>query len=128
MEKIIMDLKIGNNIKRLRRDKGMTQEQLAELLNISCAAVSKWETSTTYPDITAIIPLARIFDVSIDELMGYNSVKVEEEIEKIIADYRQLRIRGKYQEANDFITTQKQRPRVLVHTGSLDGKIQLNVP
>ncbi len=38
-----MELKIGENIKRLRREKGMTQEQLAELLNITNAAVSKWE-------------------------------------------------------------------------------------
>jgi DNA-binding XRE family transcriptional regulator len=44
-----MELKIGNNIKRLRKNKGMTQEQLAELLNISSAAVSKWESGDTYP-------------------------------------------------------------------------------
>jgi transcriptional regulator with XRE-family HTH domain len=55
-----MELKIGKNIRRLRRDKGMTQEQLAELLNISCAAVSKWESCDTYPDITMIFPLAHL--------------------------------------------------------------------
>jgi len=98
-----MELKIGDNIKRLRKNKGMTQEQLAELLNISCAAVSKWESSDTYPDITIIMPLARVFDVSIDELMGYNSAKVEAEIEKMIIDYRQLQAEGKYQEATELI-------------------------
>lgn len=45
-----MKLKIGENIKRLRKQKGLTQEQLAELLNVSCAAVSKWESCDTYPD------------------------------------------------------------------------------
>ena len=46
-----MELNIGMNIKRLRLAKGLTQEQLAELLTISTAAVSKWEAKITYPDM-----------------------------------------------------------------------------
>lgn len=99
-----MELRIGENIKNLRRRKGMTQENLAELLNISSAAVSKWESGSTYPDITAIIPLAQIFDVTIDELMGFDSDRVKAQVAQAIAGYRQLRIAGKYGEASQRIT------------------------
>lgn len=99
-----MELRIGENIKILRRRNGMTQENLAELLNISSAAVSKWESGCTYPDITAIIPLAQIFDVTIDELMGFDSDRVKAQVAQAIASYRQLRIDGKYDEASRLIT------------------------
>lgn len=62
---------IGNNIKRLRMNKGMTQEQLAERLHISGQAVSKWENQTAFPDISCLPLLADYFGVTIDELMGY---------------------------------------------------------
>ena len=100
-----MKLKIGENIRRLRQDKGMTQEQLAELMNVSCAAVSKWESSNTYPDITTLIPLARVFNVSIDELMGYASAREEAEIEEILGKYWQLHFsEGNHKASTELIT------------------------
>lgn len=65
-----MQLKIGENIKRLRRKNGMTQERLAEMLGVSYVAVSKWESASTCPDISLLIPLSEIFNVSVDELLG----------------------------------------------------------
>ena len=65
-----MKLTISENIRRLRRERGMTQERLAELMGVTNQAVSKWESQSTYPDITALIPLAEIFGVSVDELLG----------------------------------------------------------
>ena len=65
-----MQLYIGENIKRLRRQKGITQETLAERMNVSTAAVSKWERNETFPDISMVIPLASYFGVSTDELLG----------------------------------------------------------
>ena len=62
---------IGKNIKRLRMNAGMTQEQLAERLNISGQAVSKWENDSALPDITLLPALADCFGVTIDELMDY---------------------------------------------------------
>lgn len=53
-----MDLFIGENIKRLRRERGLTQETLAERLHISAAAVSKWERGESVPDIGMLLPLA----------------------------------------------------------------------
>lgn len=83
-----MKITIGANIKRLRTEKGVTQEQLSEAMNVTCAAVSKWERNETYPDITLLQPLAFYFGVTLDELMGYDKEKVNEEIEKTIAEYR----------------------------------------
>lgn len=49
-----MKILIGDNIRRLRRQGSITQEQLAEMLGVTCAAVSKWERGETYPDITLL--------------------------------------------------------------------------
>ena len=77
-----MNIKISENIKRLRKAKKITQEGLAEIFNVSPAAVSKWENNETYPDITLLFPLSHFFGVSIDELMGYDNMLIEEEIKK----------------------------------------------
>ena len=89
-----MKIMIGSNIKRLRKEKGVTQEQLAEAMNVSCAAVSKWERGETYPDISLLQPLAFYFGVSLDTLMGYDKEKYEKEIDDILLEFRQKRDRG----------------------------------
>lgn len=61
---------IGIKIKELRKKKDMTQEKLAEYLNVSFQAVSKWETGAASPDLSMIVPLARLLDVTTDELFG----------------------------------------------------------
>ncbi len=61
---------IGERIAYYRRLNAMTQEDLAQRLNISTQAVSKWEQKITSPDITLLPELARIFNISIDELFG----------------------------------------------------------
>lgn len=54
-----------------RREKGITQDELAAYMGVSKASVSKWETEQSYPDITFLPRLAAYFNISIDELMGY---------------------------------------------------------
>ena len=61
--------KIGGFLKKLRLEKQMTQEQLASLLGVSAQAVSKWETSETYPDGALLVPIANALDVSLDVLL-----------------------------------------------------------
>ncbi|MBQ8186059.1 MAG: helix-turn-helix transcriptional regulator [Clostridia bacterium] len=61
---------IGKNIAQLRRDSGMTQEQLAEHLCVSAQSVSKWENETTMPDIMLLPTIAGCFGVTVDELYG----------------------------------------------------------
>lgn len=74
---------IGKQIRVLRRKKGMTQEQLAELLNLSPQAVSKWETGLALPDISLVTTLAAIFNVSTDALFGFDRKEIEADIERI---------------------------------------------
>ncbi len=85
-----MKIRIGENIKRLRKAKGVTQEQIAEVLGISVTAVSKWERNETYPDITLLFPLAHYFEVTLDELMGYDGERVQAEINEVLETYRSL--------------------------------------
>ncbi len=82
-----MDISIGKNIKRLRQEKNITQEQLAEVMNVTCAAVSKWERGETYPDITLLQPLAFFFGVTLDELMGYSEEKIKTDIDKVTEQF-----------------------------------------
>ena len=70
-----MENYLGRKIRELRRSKDLTQEQLADYLNISYQSVSKWETGTTLPDLSYIIPLSRLFEISTDELLGYEQSK-----------------------------------------------------
>ena len=85
-----MTIMIGENIKRLRTAKGLTQEQLSEAVGVTCAAVSKWERGDTFPDITMLFPLSHFFGVSLDELMGYDREKIEADIEALLAEYVRL--------------------------------------
>lgn len=85
-----MKISISENIKRLRKDRDITQEKLAQALNISVAAVSKWERDETYPDITLLFPLAHYFNVTIDELMGYNKEKIEQDIVDTLKEYTKI--------------------------------------
>ncbi len=82
-----MKMTIGANIKRLRSTKEITQEQLSVAMNVTCAAVSKWERGETYPDITLLQPLAYYFGVTLDELMGYDQEKVQADIGEILNLY-----------------------------------------
>lgn len=66
-----MEWKIGANIAARRRAKGLTQEQLAGMLGVSPPAVSKWETDTSYPDITLLCPLARALGTDVDTLLHF---------------------------------------------------------
>lgn len=60
---------LGTMISLLRKDKGMTQLELAKLLNVTDKAVSKWERDISCPDINSLPRLAEILEVSVDELM-----------------------------------------------------------
>ena len=64
-----MDMTIGKRITLLRKEKGLTQEELATHMGVSPQAVSKWENDQTCPDISALPKLARLLGVSVDELL-----------------------------------------------------------
>lgn len=66
------EINIGKIILTKRREKGLTQEDLASYMGVSKASVSKWETGQSYPDITLLPQLGAYFNISIDDLMGYS--------------------------------------------------------
>ncbi len=69
-----MDLLIGENIRRIRRERNLTQEEVAAHLGISFQSISKWERGDGYPDITMLPALANYFGISIDELLGAGEI------------------------------------------------------
>lgn len=87
-------MSIGTTIKRLRRERNITQEQLADYLGISTGAVSQWECDRTAPDITQLPLLANIFDVSADELLEIDGKKKEEIIQAFLRKYDELSYKG----------------------------------
>ena len=93
-------MSIGTTIKKLRRDRNITQEPLAELLGVSTNAVSQWECDKTAPDISHLPALASIFEVSADVLLEIDIAKSKKqtEIKKFTAKCAELHSQGKTEE------------------------------
>lgn len=81
-----MENRLAENIGRLRKEKKMTQERMAEALGVSYAAVSKWERGAAVPELRLIMEMADLFEVSVDALIGY--VSGSESRDKILAELR----------------------------------------
>ena len=80
---------IGETIENLRKQKGMTQSELAEKMNVTDKAVSKWERDLSCPDINTISKLADVLDVSVEELLktkkqDYSNNKIKDLINLIL--------------------------------------------
>lgn len=87
-----MDQKqIGSFLKQLRKEKGITQEQFAEKLNVSGRTVSRWETGSNMPDISLLVVIAEFFDVSIPEIINgerkSKTMKEVNEVAEMLSDY-----------------------------------------
>ena len=74
-------MKLNENIATLRKEKNITQEELATAIGVTNQSVSKWESGQCCPDIALLPALADFFEVSIDELMGYKSAKSNETLQ-----------------------------------------------
>lgn len=70
-----MEESLGQRIARLRKSKGLTQEELGDKVGISSQAVSKWETDASVPDVMLLVKIANIFDITVDELLGNERVR-----------------------------------------------------
>lgn len=88
-----MESKFSENIKALRKEQGITQEQLAEAMQVTVGAVYKWEQNLSTPDIRMIMELAHFFGLSVDALIGY-------EVEDNTADAYAERLKTLLQEKN----------------------------
>lgn len=90
-----MNINISGNLKRLRKEKDLTQDELAGFLGISFQAISKWERGDGYPDITFLPVLANFFNVTIDELVGMDEIRSTERLNKIHAQWKENNANGK---------------------------------
>lgn len=75
---------IADVIKKYRKNKGMTQEQMAACLGVTTPAVNKWERGNTLPDITLLAPIARLLDITTDELLSFKDELTDEEINQYL--------------------------------------------
>ena len=92
-----MELKLSENIRTLRKEHGMTQEQLANALGVTVGAVYKWEAGLSIPEVRLLMEMADLFDSSVDSLLGYEqqSGNVNGRIKRI----RDLMTQKKFDEA-----------------------------
>ena len=89
-----LGLKLGENLKKFRLQRELTQEQLADVLCVSAQAVSRWENGTTYPDITLLPTIASYFEITLDELMGMENWRSEEQLKKLLGQLEENGSKG----------------------------------
>ena len=108
-----MNHNFSNNLKNLRKQRNLTQEQIAEAFGVSCQAVSKWETNNSYPDILLLPVMADYFGVSVDYLLGHDTGRQREEIEQVCNQAGTLFEVGNYVQAVTLL-----REMLIKHPGN----------
>ena len=108
-----MSKNFSDNFKSMRKQRGLTQEQIAETLGVSCQAVSKWETNSSYPDISLLPIIADYFGVSVDCLIGHDTSKQIEEINTVCVQVGELFDQGRAWEAIPIL-----REMLIKHPGN----------
>lgn len=93
-----MELMIGEKLKKLRRNKDLTQEEVAAHLGISFQAISKWERGEGYPDITMLPILANYYQVTVDELIGMDEISSAQKLDEINRVWEENRQARKHKE------------------------------
>ena len=94
----IMKLSIGENIKLFRKAKDITQEQLAEMLNVSSQSVSRWESGICYPDMELLPMLAEIFEITVDKLLGVDNIAEKKKVDEYLNRFQVAINQGKIDE------------------------------
>ena len=110
-----MNINIGETIINMRKEKALTQEQLAEIFGVSDAAVSKWETGAAYPDITLLPKIAEFFDISVDRLLGYDMSKTEMNIDECL------------KKAEDLFFNEREEKEAIAYLANLTHKYPNNI-
>lgn len=112
-----MKLTIGEKIALLRKEKNITQTELAEYLFLTPQTVSRWEVGSGAPEISLLPKIAAFFGVSIDELFGVTSM---ERVEDLVCKYSVLRDEGSFREAMECIDSQFQTIDALLKNSGED--------
>lgn len=113
-----MKLTIGENIRDHRRKHDLTQEELAERLGVSYQSVSRWENGTTYPDIELLPAISKLFDITVDELIGMPSAEKEERAVAIFDELRRECMKQDY-DANHIVELLRDIRRDFIDSGSI---------
>ena len=82
-------MQIGKTIRKYRKEKGMTQEEMANRLGVTTPAVNKWENENSYPDISLLPPIARLLEISLDTLLSFQEELTKDEIASIVIEINQ---------------------------------------
>ncbi|MCR5206973.1 MAG: helix-turn-helix transcriptional regulator [Eubacterium sp.] len=97
-----MTIYLSENLRRLRKEKGLTQEALAERLGVAFQTVSKWERGETYPDITLLPVLASLFETTVDGLLGADKAKKEEKVKEYLSLYENMCLKDVSSVLNEY--------------------------
>lgn len=95
-------MKIGETIRKFRKEKQLTQEEMANYLGVTAPAVNKWENGNSYPDISLLAPIARLLEISTDTLLSYEEELTQQEIKQMIYGIKEAMERDGYEKAFQF--------------------------
>ncbi len=98
-----MTFHLGENLRTYRLQKGLTQEQVADVFGVSPQAISRWENGSAYPDVTLLPGIAMYFDVSLDTLLGMNKLRDADAVNEIHRRVHRLVSERRYTEAVTLI-------------------------
>ena len=105
-------MQIGRVIRKYRKEKNMTQEEMTKCLGVSTPAVNKWENENSSPDISLLCPIARLLDISLEELLNFENELSEKDINKIITIFEKIFYKGTLDAAVEWIKEQlKEYPK-----------------
>jgi Predicted transcriptional regulators len=117
-----MAIYISEKLKQYRKAHDLTQEQIAEIFNVSTQSVSRWETGATYPDIEILPSIAAYYKITVDELLGVDKIKDKERIEQITNEVTDKFKNGKISETIEIL---RDAVREFPHEYSLQNMLAL---
>ncbi len=97
-----MKLTLGENIRNLRREKNITQEDLAIIFGVSYQSVSRWENGTCYPDMELLPDMAEYFGITVDKLIGADKNAEQKEVNRYLERFQEAVSRGAVYECIDI--------------------------
>ncbi len=108
-------MNFGQNLKRLRLSKKLTQEQVAQKLNVSTQTISRWECSSTYPDVLLLPELSKLYGVTIDDLFKEDVISYENYAHRLLSVYEET------QKLEDFLSADNEFQK-LIQSGKYSSK------
>ena len=112
-----MAICLGENIRRLRQERGITQEILADFLGVTFQSVSRWERGDSYPDMELLPSIASFFKISVDDLLGVSKAQNEQQINAYLELYDTMKLKDLPFVFNEYKKAVKEFPgdfRILV--------------